>query len=291
VRPELQHPLNPPDARARWAFTTTGSLEPHRGRARRKIERAYRVGPRANSSDNGSEDNAVLKVPVRLVVCAILCATMSGCAAGGAASAPSPLPLPKVVATPQQDRVTVVAVQTKPVGDILPVYVSIANGTSEPILESQGEIFVFGEDGNRVPAVPLEEATAQAGGAAGLVSSVETAAAYGIPAAANGATGGAAMLGTVLSGGSWESALTGTIIGSAMGLLSGTTDGLRQAHTAAEQRAKEQIRILTLRAVTVPPDGTASGYVFYPIGEYQNIEAVVGFTESRTSASVKNQLQ
>jgi hypothetical protein len=94
------------------------------------------------------------------------------------------------------------------------VYVSIANGTDEPLVQSQSEIFVKGQDGNRVPAVPLTEAT--------------------------------------------------------------------------EQRAQEQIETLTLKAGTVPPNGTASGYVFYPHGEYRQIEAILGNTETQSSIMVVN---
>jgi hypothetical protein len=54
------------------------------------------------------------------------------------------------------------------------------------MLESSGEIFALGADGNRVPALPPQEAANQAGGSAGLASSVETAAAYATPAAAGG---------------------------------------------------------------------------------------------------------
>ena len=72
---------------------------------------------------------------------------------------------------------SVVAVANKPVGNVVPVYVSVANGSDAPLLESPAEIFAQGDDGNRVPVVPLPEAVAQAGGAAGLVSSLGTAAA------------------------------------------------------------------------------------------------------------------
>jgi hypothetical protein len=42
------------------------------------------------------------------------------------------------------------------------------------MLESSGEIFALGADGNRVPALPPQEAANQAGGSTGLASSVET---------------------------------------------------------------------------------------------------------------------
>jgi hypothetical protein len=39
-------------------------------------------------------------------------------------------------------------------------------------------------------------------------------------------------------------------------------------HAAAEQRAQEQIQSLSLKPTTIPPNGTESGYVFFPLGEY-----------------------
>jgi hypothetical protein len=62
--------------------------------------------------------------------------------------------------------------------NVQPVYVSIANRTTSPRLESSGEIFALGADGNRLPALTPREAANQAGNSAGLASSVETAAAY-----------------------------------------------------------------------------------------------------------------
>jgi hypothetical protein len=216
---------------------------------------------------------------------ALLVAT--GCSAGGAVDTPSPLPLPMVVATPLKGQATIVAVPTKPVGNIQPVYVSIANGTDEPLLQSQGEIFVKTQDGNRVPAVPLPEATEQAGGAAGLVSSIGTAAAYGIPAAATTAATGAAT-DAAFSGFNWSSALQGSAIGAGVGLISGAATGIWTAHSAADQRAQEQIQTFTLKPGPVPSNGTASGYVFFPRGKYHEIEAVLGNTETDSSITVDN---
>jgi hypothetical protein len=216
---------------------------------------------------------------------AVLIAT--GCSTGGAVDTPSPLPVPPVVATPLKGRATILAIPTKPVGNIQPVYISIANGTDDPLVQSQGEIFVKGRDGNRVPAVPLPEATAQAGGAAGLVSSVGTAAAYGIPAAATTAAAGAAS-GAVFSEGNWAGVWQGSAIGAGVGLITGAASGIWNAHAAVEERAKEQIQTLTLQPGTVPPNGTASGYVFYPHGKYQQVEAILGNAETQSSITVVN---
>ena len=43
----------------------------------------------------------------------------------------------------------------------------------------------------------------------------------------------------------------------------GAGAGLYQAHAAAEQRSQEQIQSLSLKATTIPPNGTESGYVLF----------------------------
>src|SRR5215469_7306654 len=210
-----------------------------------------------------------------------LCVFLGGCSANGAVNTPSPLPISTVAATPIRGKTSIVAVPARPVGNVQPVYVSIANGTDSPMLESSGEIFALGADGNRVPALPPQEAANQAGGSAGLASSVETATAYAAPAAAGGAA--TAAIGSAVSGGSL---LSGSLIGSAVGLVVGAGTGLYQAHAAAETRAREQVQNLSLKPTTIPPNGTESGYVFFPLGEYKKIEAVLGDTESASAVTI-----
>jgi hypothetical protein len=89
---------------------------------------------------------------------ALVCVVLSGCSSNGAVNTPSPLPIAKVAATPMQGKTSIVAVPANPVGNVQPVYVSIANGTGSPMLESSGEIFALGADGNRVPVLPPQEA-------------------------------------------------------------------------------------------------------------------------------------
>jgi hypothetical protein len=92
---------------------------------------------------------------------------------------------------------------------------------------------------------------------------------------------GAAAAG--LGGMSFGSALSGSLIGTAAGLVVGGAQGIWNAHNAAEQRAQEQIANLSLKPTTIPPNGTASGYVFYPASQYQKLQAVLGDTESQSS--------
>ena len=84
--------------------------------------------------------------------------------------------------------------------------------------------------------------------------------------------------------------LSGSLIGSAIGLVMGAGTGLYQAHAAAEQRAQEQIQSLSLKPTTISPNDTESGYVFFPLGEYQKIQAVLGDTEAGSAITVSGNI-
>ena len=72
--------------------------------------------------------------------------------------------------------------------------------------------------------------------------------------------------------------------------MMGAGAGLYQAHAAAETRAQEQIQSLSLKPTTIPPNGTESGYVFFPLGEYQKIQAVLGDTEAGSAITVSGRI-
>jgi hypothetical protein len=84
--------------------------------------------------------------------------------------------------------------------------------------------------------------------------------------------------------------LSGSLIGSAVGLVAGAGAGLYQAHAAAEARAQQQIQSLSLKPTTIPPNGTESGYVFFPLGEYQKIQAVLGDPEAGSAITVSGNI-
>jgi hypothetical protein len=187
-------------------------------------------------------------------------------------------------------RITLLAIPTEPVGNVQPVYVSIANGTDDHMRESQALIYMQRPDGNRVPALPLNEAVNQAGGAAGLVSSSETAAAYGGPVGVGGAALGAAS-GAALTGGSWGGTANGMLIGGASAAILGAALGVYQAHSAAELRAQQQITNFSLPPDVIPPNATRSGYIYYPRGDYDRVIAVLGDTEANTSITIGDSLK
>jgi hypothetical protein len=92
--------------------------------------------------------------------------------AGCAVSAPIK-DTPKVVATPHQGELSIATLPSHPIGEVEPVYVSIANGTDVPRQVVPDQIFALDADGNRIAPIPPDEAARQAGGAGALKSALE----------------------------------------------------------------------------------------------------------------------
>ncbi len=67
-----------------------------------------------------------------------------------------------------------------PIGGVVPVDVSIANGTDEPYLVQPDQVFAINEQGQRIMPVPASEAIQEAGNAnalkAGLTGAAKNAA-------------------------------------------------------------------------------------------------------------------
>src|SRR5260221_8569555 len=104
--------------------------------------------------------------------CTYLAASMLASIAvllGGCAIAPAPLKdTPHIVATPTNGQLTVSTEPVKAIGDVLPVYVSVANGTDSPRAIVPSQIFALNDAGSRIAPLPPAEAARQAGGAAEL---------------------------------------------------------------------------------------------------------------------------
>jgi hypothetical protein len=196
------------------------------------------------------------------------------CAAGCAVAKPPIENPPQVVATPLNGQMSVSVDTAKPVGDVQPVHVSIANGTDIARAVVPNQIFAINESGERVGPLPPGEAARQAGGAGELKASIESAAVSGVGAGAIGAGIGAAA--GSLSGGAGP----GAIIGSAVGLGYGIFDGAREGQNKADSQATEQINALALQQQDVEHNFSVSGYVFFPKGQYKSIQVLMVNRES-----------
>lgn len=198
---------------------------------------------------------------------------ISGCAV----ASPPIAHTANVVATPQQGEVSVSVAAAPSVGEVTPVYVSVANGTeaSRSIVPSQ--VFALNDAGERVAPLAPGEAARQAGSAKELEGAVKSATISGIGGAALGAAGGAIAGAAGVTGGGWgfgspgAGALFGTGFGGAWGAFSGAERG----QSKADQQANQQIEAVSLKPEEVHKNFTVSGYVFFPKGQYSQVEMLL----------------
>jgi hypothetical protein len=200
----------------------------------------------------------------------LLALGLSGCATTW-----RPIPItPRVALTPTKGDVTTQARPGEPIGGIVPVDVSIANGTDEPYLVEPDQIFAINEQGQRIMPVSANEAIQEAGNAnalkAGLTGAAKNLAIGAIAGAATGAAIGAAVGTIVLSPA--QGALVGAAIGGSVGAAGGGVYGGVQGQAAAHHDAETQISALSLQTREAHPNYSINGYVFFPKGEYTSIQ-------------------
>jgi hypothetical protein len=208
-----------------------------------------------------------------LSLAATISIVLSGCAV-----APAPIAhTPNVVATPPAGRLAV-SVQASPsVGEVVPVYVSVANGTDYPRALVPDQIFALNSVGERIAPLPPGEAARQAGNANELKGAIQSGAISGVGGAAVGAAAGAIAGAGGNSGGGWgfnsthQGALVGTGFGGGWGVWSGAGYG----QSKADAQSNQQIDALSLKPEEVRPNFVVSGYVFFPKGSYDQVEIVL----------------
>lgn len=215
-----------------------------------------------------------------LTMVAIAVASVLGLAGCGIASAPIK-DRPLIVATPEAGQLTVATQPEAAIGDVQPVYVSIANGTDTPRSIIPSQIFALDASGARVAPLPAGEAARQAGGAGELKAALTSAAVSGGALGAIGAGIGAAA-GSFLGG-----ARSGAIFGGALGAGEGIARGAEAGSTKADSVANQQLTALALQGGDVRRDFTVSGYVFFPKGEYQDVELLMVNGETGDTESLR----
>ena len=222
------------------------------------------------------ESGERLTIARRIVLLVLVC--LAGCAV----ASPPIKTTPQVVATPQNGQLTTSMQAGQAIGDVEPVYVSVANGTDEPRAIVPSQIFAINDVGERVAPLPPGEAARQAGGAGELKAALSSAAVSGAAAGALGA-GLGAIAGAGLGGGWGTGALVGTAVGAGSGMLSGATQGQNKA----DQQANEQLQGIALQEEDVHRNFTVSGYVFFPKGTYRELEMVLVNHETGDTESVR----
>jgi hypothetical protein len=189
----------------------------------------------------------------------------AGCTFG---SAPIKNP-PQIAVTPQPGELTVSSQPGSPIGDVQPVYISVANGTNSPRAVVPSQIFALNDSGGRIAPLPPGEAARQAGGAGELKAALASAAATGAAEGAVGAGIGALTGAFFHSAGYWGA--LGGAIGAGSGMFSGASAGPAQA----DSQASQQLNALALQGSDVRRDFTVSGYVFFPKGDYKQIQMLL----------------
>ena len=198
-------------------------------------------------------------------------------AIAGCAVAPAPIAhTPNVVATPQQGQLAVSIASAPTVGEVTPVYVSIANGTDAPRAIVPSQVFALNGAGERVAPLPPGEAARQAGSAKELQGAIQSAAISGVGGAAVGAAAGAVAGAAGRAGDfGFGSPGAGALVGSAFGGGWGIIHGAERGQSKADQQANEQIQSLALKPEEVRKNFTVSGYVFFPKGQYNQVEMLL----------------
>jgi hypothetical protein len=198
----------------------------------------------------------------------LMALVIAGC---GIASAPLKN-TPQIVATPQEGQLNVTTHPGAPIGDVQPVYVSVANGSNVPRSIVPSQIFALNDSGARVAPLPPGEAARQAGGSGELKAALTSGMVGGVAEGGLGAGLGAAI-GSVVNGFSgFSGAASGAIIGAAAGGGAGIVSGVQRGSDKADQQANAQLAALALQGGEIRHDFTVSGYVFFPKGSYHEVE-------------------
>ncbi|HUY26908.1 MAG TPA: hypothetical protein VMV27_05765 [Candidatus Binataceae bacterium] len=208
---------------------------------------------------------ALARAATAAILAGALAIELTGC---GVASAPI-AHTPQVVATPLPGQLTV-SVQAAPsVGEVQPVFVSVANGTDDPRAVVPSQVFALNSSGERIAPLPAGEAARQAGGAKELSGALGSAALAG---AAGGAVG--AGLGA-LAGAGFGAVGPGALVGTAIGAGEGMFSGVQAGQSKADQQANQQLSAVALKQQDVNRNFTVSGYVFFPKGDYQQVQMLL----------------
>jgi len=199
-------------------------------------------------------------------------------AISGCAVAPAPIAhTPNVVATPEQGRIAISVAAAPTVGEVTPVYVSVANGTNDTRSVVPSQVFALNDAGERVAPLPPGEAARQAGSAKELEGAVKSGAVSGVGGAALGAAAGA-IAGAAGSSSGWfgfGSPGAGALVGTAFGGAYGVFSGVEKGQSKADQQANQQLEAVSLKPEEVRTNFTVSGYVFFPKGQYDQVEMLL----------------
>ena len=169
----------------------------------------------------------------------------------------------------RKGQLTVSSEPSKPIGDVLPIYVSIANGTDSPraivpvrSLPSTTPAARIARCRRLKPRARPEAPANYAPDYSAPEPVVQSAGAL-VPASAQSPD----RLFIVVE--------AGAAIGGAIGTGTGAFHGATAGPAKANEQARTQLTALALRAEDVRQDFTVSGYVFFPKGDYKRIQMLL----------------
>jgi hypothetical protein len=171
---------------------------------------------------------------------------------------------------------------------MVPVDISVANGTTEPRILIPTQIFAINEHDQRIipmsPGQAIRAAVKANALKAGLKGAATSAA---VGAAAGAVTGGAigAVVGSVVAEPA-EGLAVGTALGGVVGGARAALAGGVQGQAIASQEAQSQISELALQQSEVHPDFTVNGYVFFPEGNYKEVQVVLMNQETHQTDTI-----
>ena len=169
------------------------------------------------------------------------------------------------VPRPEPGKVGIRGVVVDRLGEVQPIALALTNGGHTPLRLDPRQIFALRNDA-RVASLPPGEAARQAGGAR-MPGAVRGAAVGAASGGVLGAIGG--LISGAIQGGIGSAVAVGSAVGAGVGAVTGVFTGGRQQPDVAgfEDRA--------LPASTLEPGFSATGYVYYPKGDYQQLEILL----------------
>jgi len=174
-----------------------------------------------------------------------------------------------VVPAPEPGLVRAVAIVARPLGGaagVQPIGVAVTNGRRESLRLGARQIYAH-RDGDRIPPLAPAEAAQRSGGRSApraLEGGAVGAVTGGLLGAAGGAIAGAIQGGVALA----------TAAGSAVGAFFGAIGGVLHGGGRTPDVAGFEAR--ALHDTTLAPGFSASGWLYYPPGDYRTVELLLG---------------
>ncbi|HEV3111804.1 MAG TPA: hypothetical protein VGY99_15060 [Candidatus Binataceae bacterium] len=174
---------------------------------------------------------------------------------------PSPQKEPMAVPKPIEGQLSVVAQSEEPIGNLIPVYIAIANGTDEDRTIHPSQVFALDHYGERIAPIPSPEAARKAGGVQKLEAAVKSGVIGGADAGVVGVT---------------PASPAGVVPDEARNGSASAAKVISPEHPKKVQGQPDaQIPGLTLNDTELRKNFTVSGFVFFPKGSYTDLEMVV----------------